>query len=115
MFLNLLFLLLAQSVYSDSEPFTISIDGPHEITLPYDEDFVLTGNIEPTGNELFDPQLYDVEWTPVTLPKDSKASELLDPKEPLIYRIPKGGLTVSGLYKFSLFVSSTSNSNYSKC
>lgn len=108
MFLNLLF-LLAQIV-SSLPDFNLTIDGPHEITLPYEEDFVLIGHIIEGDNEIQDPSLYEIEWTPVSLPPDSKASERLDPNHPLTYRIPKGELT-AGLYKFSLFVSSTSSAS----
>ena len=111
MFLNLLF-LLAQTVNSSFPDFNLTIDGPHEIFLPFDEDFVLTGHIISGENEEPDPSLYEIEWTPVSLPADSKASERLDSNHPLTYRIAKGELT-AGLYKFSLFVSSTSSASNS--
>ena len=111
MFLNLLF-LLAQTVNSSLPNFNLTIDGPHEIVLPFDEDFVLTGHILNGENEEPDLSLYEIEWTPVSLPADSKASERLDPDHPLTYRIAKGELT-AGLYKFSLFVSSTSSASNS--
>ena len=109
MFLKLLF-PLAQIV-SSLPDFNLTIDGLHEITLPYEEDFVLTGHII-EDDEVEDPSLYEIKWTPVSLPADSKATELLDPTHPLTYRIPKGELT-AGLYKFSLFVSSTSSASNS--
>ena len=69
MFLNLLF-LLAQIV-SSLPDFNLTIDGPHEITLPYEEDFVLIGHIIDGDNEIQDPSLYEIEWTPVSLPEDT--------------------------------------------